>query len=116
LTATPAEDKHKMGSNIWPLSPAKPGMFLISVSKAPALVWEAQKTGAGKLGQLAIKDPWPYVIHYSFHILDTRNLLFSSGQQMDQVFQALIDRSPSPLDLIAWQRHVRMVTRENITE
>jgi hypothetical protein len=29
----------------------------------------------------------------------SRNLLFQSGQQMDQVFQALIDRSRSPLDL-----------------
>ena len=40
------------------------------VSKAPALVWEAQMTGTGKLGQLVIKEPWPYVNHYSFHILD----------------------------------------------
>jgi hypothetical protein len=29
----------------------------------------------------------------------SRNLLFFSGRQMDQVFQALIDRSRSPLDL-----------------
>ena len=27
-------------------------------------------TGTGKLGQLVPKDPWPYVNHYSFHILD----------------------------------------------
>jgi hypothetical protein len=186
----------------------KPGLFMIIVSKAPALVWEAQMTGTGKLGQLKPKDPWPYVNHYSFHILDpdwghltikmsghppfgaqvmlngheyvacqaqkagvgftkqdncfttitstaelaqiadtlsqnetagrlrqlcerwiyttclcfaldldeqkrsafsynysvfqmeySRNLLFRSGNQMDQVFQALIDRSRSPLDL-----------------
>ena len=31
---------------------AKPGAFLILVSKAPALVWEARKTGTGKLGLL----------------------------------------------------------------
>src|SRR5215204_1037375 len=43
---------------------------MILVSKAPALVWEAQMSGAGKLGQLVIKKPWPYVNHYSFHILD----------------------------------------------
>ena len=43
---------------------------MILVSKAPALVWEAQMTGTGKLGQLVIKQPWPYVNHYSFHILD----------------------------------------------
>jgi hypothetical protein len=35
----------------------KPGLFLIS--KAPELVWEAQKTGTDKLGQLVPKDPWP---------------------------------------------------------
>jgi hypothetical protein len=46
------------------------GLFLILVSKAPALVWEAQMTGTGKLGQLVPKDPWPYVHHYSFHIWD----------------------------------------------
>ena len=43
---------------------------MVLVSKAPALVWEAQMTGAGKLGQLVPKKPWPYVNHYSFHILD----------------------------------------------
>ena len=37
----------------------KPGLFLILVSKAPALVWEAQMTGTGKLGQLVPKDPGP---------------------------------------------------------
>ena len=33
----------------------KPGLFLILVSKAPALVWEAQPTGTGKLDQLVPK-------------------------------------------------------------
>jgi hypothetical protein len=27
-------------------------------------------TGTGKLGPLVIKQPWPHVNHYSFHILD----------------------------------------------
>src|ERR1022692_4859261 len=43
---------------------------MILVSKAPGLVWEAQMTGTGELGPLVIKKPWPYVNHYSFHILD----------------------------------------------
>src|SRR6202023_4008645 len=47
-----------------------PGLFLILVSKAPALVWEAEMTGTGKLGKLKPKDPGPYVNNYSFHILD----------------------------------------------
>jgi hypothetical protein len=43
---------------------------MILVSKAPALVWEARMTGTGKIGQLVPQKPWPYVHHYSFHILD----------------------------------------------
>ena len=43
---------------------------MILVSKAPALVWDAQMTGTGTLGQLVPKQPWPYVNHYWFHILD----------------------------------------------
>jgi hypothetical protein len=64
------ERKHEIAEEHLSTKQVKPGLFLILVSKAPALVWEAQKTGTGKLGQLAPKDPWPYVNHYSFHILD----------------------------------------------
>jgi len=208
IYCSPGEEKHKMAEQHLATHETSPGLFLILVSKAPALVWEAQMTGTGKLGQLKPKDPWPYVNHYSFHILDpdwghltikmsghppfgaqvilngheyvacqaqkagvgftkqdncfttitnaaglaqvadtlsqqetagrlrqfcerwiyttclcfaldleeqkrsvfsyhysvfqmeySRNLLFQSGQQMDQIFQALIDRSRSPLDL-----------------
>src|SRR3954451_18619269 len=34
-----------------------------------------------------------------FQIEYSRNLLFQSGRQMDQIFQALIDRTRGPLDL-----------------
>ena len=67
---SPGDDKHKMAEEYQATHPMKPGLFLVLVAKAPALVWEAQKTGTGKLGQLVPKDPWPYVNHYSFHILD----------------------------------------------
>ena len=67
----PGERKHEIAEEHLATTKAKPGLFLILVSKAPALVWEAQQTGAGKLGQLAPKKPWPYVNHYSFHILDS---------------------------------------------
>jgi len=67
---SPGERKHKIAEEHLSAKPVKPGLFLILVSKAPALVWEVQKTGTGKIGQLAPKDPWPYVNHYSFHILD----------------------------------------------
>ena len=61
------EQKHKIAEQHLSTHEVKSGLFLILVSKAPALVWEAQKTGTGKLGQLVPKDPWPYVNHYSFH-------------------------------------------------
>src|ERR1700692_203561 len=67
---SPGEDKHKMAAQHLPTHETKTGLFLVLVSKAPALVWEAQMTGTCKLGQLKPKDPWPYVNHYSFHILD----------------------------------------------
>jgi hypothetical protein len=67
---SPGEPKHEIAEEHLSTKDVKPGLFLILVSKAPALVWEAQQTGTGKLGQLAPKDPWPYVNHYSFHILD----------------------------------------------
>ena len=70
IYCSPGQDKHKMAEQHLATHQTKPGLFLILVSKAPALVWEAQMTGTGKLGQLAPKDPWPYVNHYSFHILD----------------------------------------------
>jgi hypothetical protein len=69
--SSPGERKHDLASEHLATQERKPGLFMILVSKAPALVWEAQMTGTGKLGQLVIKEPWPYVNHYSFHILDS---------------------------------------------
>lgn len=70
MYSSPGERKHDIAAQHLSTNKAKPGLFLILVSKAPALVWEAQQTGTGKLGQLVPKQPWPYVNHYSFHILD----------------------------------------------
>jgi hypothetical protein len=64
------ERKHKIAEEYLSTKQVKSGLFLALVSKAPALVWEAQETGTGKLGQLVPQDPRPYVNHYSFHILD----------------------------------------------
>ena len=47
-----------------------PGLFLILVGKAPGPVWHVRKTSAGKIGNIARKEPWPYVNHYFFHIMD----------------------------------------------
>jgi len=68
--SSPGERKHDIASEHLATHEVKPGLFLILVSKAPALVWEAPRTATGKLGPLAPKQPWPYVNHYSFHILD----------------------------------------------
>jgi len=68
--SSPGERKHDIASEHLAIHEVKPGLFMILVSKAPALVWEAQMTGTGKLGPLVPKQPWPYVNHYSFHILD----------------------------------------------
>lgn len=71
IYCSPGEDKHKMAEQHLATHQTKPGLFLVLVSKAPALVWEAHMTGTGRLGQLVPKKPWPYVNHYSFHILDS---------------------------------------------
>src|ERR1017187_10717461 len=46
------ERKHEIAEEHLSTKQVKPGLFLVLVSKAPALVWEAQMTGTGKLGQL----------------------------------------------------------------
>ena len=46
------------------------GLFLVLVSRAPAVVWEVQKTSLGTIANLARKAPMPFVNHYSFHIWD----------------------------------------------
>lgn len=70
IYCSPGEYKHKLAEQHLATHQTKPGLFMVLVSKAPALVWEAHMTGTGKLGQLVPKKPWPYVNHYSFHILD----------------------------------------------
>jgi hypothetical protein len=70
VDSSPGQRKHDRAAEYLATHEVKPGLFMILVSKAPALVWEAQKTGTGKLGPLVPKQPWPYVNHYSFHILD----------------------------------------------
>jgi hypothetical protein len=70
IYCSPGEEKHKIAEQHLASHEVKSGLFLVLVCKAPALVWEVQQTGTGKLGQLVPKQPWPYVNHYSFHIWD----------------------------------------------
>lgn len=64
------ERKHELAEQHLPTDPNFVGVFLILVSRAPAPVWDVQRTRQGKIGNLVRKTPWPYVNHYSFHLLD----------------------------------------------
>jgi len=64
------ERKHELAEQHLPTDPDFVGVFLILVSRAPAPVWDVQCSQQGKIGNIARKTPWPYVNHYSFHILD----------------------------------------------
>jgi hypothetical protein len=52
-----------------PKDPKKKGVYLILITRAPALVWDVKlcRTGAPHLER---RKPWPYVQHYHFHIQD----------------------------------------------
>lgn len=63
------ERKDQIADSHLPKDPNRLGVFLVLVSKAPALVWEARRYGEKGL-DLKRKDPWPYVNHYHFHIID----------------------------------------------
>jgi hypothetical protein len=64
----PGERKHEIAEEYLPRNANFTGVFLILVARVPAPVWEVQCTKSGKIVKLAKK--YPYVNHYSFHILD----------------------------------------------
>jgi hypothetical protein len=64
----PGERKHEIAEEYLPKDASFSGVFLILVARAPAPVWDAQCAKSGKVANLARK--YPYVNHYSFHILD----------------------------------------------
>jgi hypothetical protein len=63
------ERKHLLAQKYLPTDPNFRGVFLILVAKAPGLVWEVTKSKSGSL-HLKRKQPWPYVNHYHFHLID----------------------------------------------
>jgi len=65
------EPKHQLAEKHLPVDPSFQGVFLILVAKAPAVMWEVQKTKTGA-PHLERKQPWPYVNHYHFHIVDAQ--------------------------------------------
>ena len=64
----PGERKHEIAEEYLPKDASFSGVFLILVARAPAPVWDVQCSKSGKVVNLARK--YPYVNHYSFHILD----------------------------------------------
>ncbi len=62
------ERKHVIAEEYLAEHPVGPGVFLVLVARAPATVWEAHRSEAGVLRNLAKKRA--FVNHYSFHIMD----------------------------------------------
>jgi hypothetical protein len=98
----------------------KEGNCFTSVSNAAGLAQIADTLSEartiGRLGQvceswiysaclcfaLDQEELWQSGFHYDYSVYQleySRNLIFEVGHQMDQVFQALIDRTRAPLDL-----------------
>jgi len=62
--------KHEIAEQYLPKDPDFTGVFLILVGRAPAPVWEVERSKNGKILDIRRKKPYPYVNHYSFHIMD----------------------------------------------
>ena len=63
------ERKHLIAEEYLRAHSVGPGVFLILVAKAPAMIWDVRRSADGTvLGNLARKRT--YVNHYSFHIMD----------------------------------------------
>ena len=62
--------KHEIAKQYVPRDPDFVGVFLILVGRAPAPVWKVKRTKNGKILDIRRKKPYPYVNHYSFHIID----------------------------------------------
>jgi hypothetical protein len=61
--------KHEIAKQHLPQDPDFVGVFLILVGRAPAPVWKVKRK-SGKIINIERKKPYPYVNHYSFHIMD----------------------------------------------
>jgi hypothetical protein len=68
LDCEAGERKHEIAEEYLPREANFTGVFLILVVRAPAPVWDVQCSKSGNIVNLARK--YPYVNHYSFHLLD----------------------------------------------
>lgn len=69
IDCKPGDRKHEIAEDHLPADPNFVGVFLILVARAPAKVFTV-RTCANGMPHLEVQDPWPFVNHYSFHILD----------------------------------------------
>jgi hypothetical protein len=65
----PNERKHELAQQYAPKDPLFQGVFCILVNRAPASVIEVKRFDNGQI-DIRRKQPYPYVSHYSFHIMD----------------------------------------------
>jgi hypothetical protein len=63
------KSKHRRAERARPKDPEFQGIFLILVARAPAPVWQIQKSRRGKLLVRRAKS-WPLINHYHFQIID----------------------------------------------
>jgi hypothetical protein len=69
IDCTAGERKHLIAEEYLRTHSVGPGVFLVLVSRAPAMVWDVRRSADGTvIGNLARKRT--YVNHYSFHIMD----------------------------------------------
>lgn len=63
------ERKHEKAEAYLPSQADFKGLFVIFVGRAPAPVWEVDRSPKGAIN-LSRKKKWPYVNHYYFHLMD----------------------------------------------
>lgn len=63
------ERKQQVAEQHLPSEPDYRGVFCILYGRAPAAVREIKRYGQGGI-DIRTKEPWPYVNHYYFHIMD----------------------------------------------
>jgi hypothetical protein len=62
------ERKHRIAEDYLADHTVGPGVFLILIARAPATVWEVNRSSAGVIRNLRKKRS--FVNHYSFHLMD----------------------------------------------
>lgn len=63
------ERKHELAEQYLPQAPAFRGVFCIIAGLAPAPIFHVNRSKSGAIN-ITTKTPYPYVNHYSFHIMD----------------------------------------------